>query len=115
MGKKPQKNYFPLRHNFLCRSALLWKILSIMKLKNLGWQSFFSLLLADLVGIVMLWLGIKLKITLWVAALVFAILLVVMAFGLHAKLRARKREEAAVSRVAELQKQVDERKDEPAQ
>lgn len=86
-----------------------------MKLKNLGWQSFFSLLLADLVGVVMLWMGIGLKVTLWVASLVFVILLVVMAFGLHAKLRARKREEVAVSKAAELQEQVDKQKNEPAQ
>lgn len=83
-----------------------------MKLRNLGWQAFFSLLLADVVGVVMLWLGIGLKITLWVGALVFAILLVVMAFGLHAKMSARKREEEHVAKIAELESQVN--RDEPA-
>ncbi len=85
-----------------------------MKLKNLGWQAFFSLLLTDVVGIVMLKLDIKLRITLWVCALVFVILLVVMAFGLHSKLLAKKREDEAVSKVAELQAQVNKQKDEPA-
>lgn len=85
-----------------------------MKLKNLGWQAFFSLLLTDVVGIVMLKLDIKLRITLWVCALVFVILLVVMVFGLHSKLLAKKREDEAVSKVAELQAQVNKQKDEPA-
>ncbi len=67
-----------------------------MKLKNLGWQSFFSLLLADVVA---------------VSALVFVILLVVTAFGLHTKLRARQREEQHVAKIAELENQVAKREE----
>ena len=77
-----------------------------MKLKHLGWQSFSALLLSDLVGIVMLKLGIGLRTTLTVGALVFVILLVVLALGLHTKLTGRKREEAAVAKIAELQDQM---------
>lgn len=82
-----------------------------MKLKNLGWQSFFSLLLADVVAVVMLMLGIGLKTTIVVSALVFVILLVVTAFGLHTKLRARQREEQHVAKIAELESQVAKREE----
>lgn len=85
-----------------------------MKLKHLGWQSFLALLLADVVAVVMQMLGIGLKTTITVAALVFVILFIVMAFGLHTKLRGRQRVEAAVAKIAELESQVAESRNEPA-
>lgn len=64
---------------------------------------FFALLLADVVGIVMLKLGVVMKITLIVSVLVFLIIAVVMFFSHSARQRVKKREAEANAKIAELQ------------
>ena len=76
-------------------------------MKNLGWQLFFALLLADIVGIVMTKLHVEPKITLIVGGVVFIILVAVMFFSGNARERAKKREQQANAKIAELQEQVD--------
>ena len=75
-------------------------------MKNLGWNFFFSLLLADVVAVVMLKLTVPLKIVLTVSVLVFAILAVVIFFTNSGSRRAKRREEEATARIAELESQV---------
>ena len=77
-------------------------------MKNLGWNFFFSLLLADVVAVVMLKLTVPLKIVLTVSVLVFAILAVVIFFTNSGSRRAKRREEEATARIAELESQVKE-------
>ena len=77
-------------------------------MKNLGWNFFFSLLLADVVAVVMLKLTVPLKIVLTVSVLVFAILAVVIFFTNSGSRRAKRREEVATARIAELESQVKE-------
>lgn len=75
-------------------------------MKNLGWNFFFSLLLADVVAVVMLKLTVPLKIVLTVSVLVFAILAMVIFFTNSGSRRAKRREEEATARIAELESQV---------
>ncbi|MBR6292593.1 MAG: hypothetical protein IKR33_07315 [Bacteroidales bacterium] len=77
-------------------------------MKNMGWQFFFALLLADIIGIVMLALSVKLKIVLIVSAIIFVVLAVVLFFGSNARERIKKREQQAVAKIADLQDQVEE-------
>ena len=77
-------------------------------MKNLGWNFFFSLLLADVVAVVMVKLAVPLKIVLTVSVLVFAILAVVMLLSSNGSRRAKRREEEATARIAELENQVKE-------
>ena len=77
-------------------------------MKNLGWNFFWALLLADAVGLIMLKLSVRLDIVLTVAAVVFAILAVVMYFGGQARKRAEKREAEANAKLAELEGKVKE-------
>ena len=77
-------------------------------MKNMGWQFFFALLLADIIGIVMLALSVKLKIVLFVSAIIFVVLAVVLFFGSNARERIKKREQQAVAKIADLQDQVEE-------
>ena len=69
---------------------------------------FFALLLADVIGVVMLKLGVALKIVLIICTLVFVDIAMVMAFGHHSRERGRKREEQAAAKIADLQDQVEE-------
>jgi membrane protein implicated in regulation of membrane protease activity len=75
-------------------------------MKNLGWQLFLALLLADAVALLMLKLSVAVKVTLIVAVLVFVILSAVLFFANNARQRAKKREEEANAKIAELQDQV---------
>ena len=77
-------------------------------MKNMGWQFVFALLLADIIGIVMLALLVKLKIVLIVSAIIFVVLAVVLFFGSNARERIKKREQQAVAKIADLQDQVEE-------
>lgn len=76
-------------------------------MKNLGWNLFFALALADVVAVVMLRLGVMMKIVFAVAGLVFAILAVVMSIAGHARSRAKKQEEKAKAELATLRSQVE--------
>jgi membrane protein implicated in regulation of membrane protease activity len=78
-------------------------------MKNLGWHLFWSLLLADVVAIAMLKLGVTMKVTMIVSALVFVILAVVMFIANNAHQRTKKREEEANAKIVELQDQVAEK------
>lgn len=75
-------------------------------MKNLGWYLFFALLLGDVVAIVMLRLGVALGVVTTVAGLVFIILAIVMFFANNANRRAKKREQAASAKLAELENKV---------
>lgn len=77
-------------------------------MKNLGWQMFFALLLADLIGLVMLKLHVVMKTTLIVAVAVFIVIALVMFFGHTARQRLKKREKEAAAKIADLQDQVEE-------
>lgn len=77
-----------------------------MSMKNLGWNLFFALLLGDVVAIVMLRLGVALGIVTTVSGLVFAILAIVLFFANNANSRAKRREEAASAKLAELESRV---------
>lgn len=77
-------------------------------MKNLGWQLFFALLLADIVALAMLKLSVTPKITTIIALLVFVILAAVLFFGSQAHERAKKREAEANAKIAELQDQITE-------
>ena len=77
-------------------------------MKNLGWQMFFALLLADVVGLIMIKLAVALKIILIVCAIVFVILAAVMFFSHNSRERVKKREQEAVAKIADLQDQVEE-------
>ena len=79
-------------------------------MKNIGWEMFFALLLGDVVGIVMLKLGVGLDVVLTVSGVVFAILAVVFVIGKHSRKRGEKREAQAAEKIAELQSQVEEAK-----
>ena len=68
---------------------------------------FFALLLADVIGLVMLKLGVVLKIAIIICALVFAVIAAVMFFGHNSRERGRKREEQAAAKIADLQDQVE--------
>ena len=78
-------------------------------MRNLGWHLFWSLLLADAVALVMLKLSVATKVTFIVAVLVFVILAVVMLIANYARHRAKKREEEANAKIAQLQDQVAEK------
>ncbi len=75
-------------------------------MKNLGWQLFWSLLLADAVALVMVKLSVAPRVIVIVAGLVFVILALVMFFTDRARQRGQKREEQANAKIAELQDQV---------
>jgi Flp pilus assembly protein TadB len=75
-------------------------------MKNLGWQLFWALLLADAVALLMIRLAVGVKVTLIIAALIFVILAAVMFFGGQARQRIKKREEEAKARLAELKEKV---------
>ena len=77
-------------------------------MKNLGWQMFFALLIADVIAVVMFKLAVKLKIVLIVCAIVFVILAAVLFFSQNARERIKKREAKAVAKIADLQDQVEE-------
>lgn len=77
-------------------------------MKNLGWQFFFALLIADVIGVIMLGLSVKLKIVLIVSAIVFVVLALVLFFGQNSRERIKKREQQAVAKIADLQDQVEE-------
>ena len=77
-------------------------------MKNLGWQMFFSLLLADVIGVIMLELGAKLKLVLIIGAIIFVVLALVLFFGQNSRERIKKREQQAVAKSADLQDQVEE-------
>ena len=77
-------------------------------MKNLGWQMFFALLLADILGVIMLKLAVTLKIILIVCGIVFVILAATLFFGHKAKERIKKREAEATAIIAELQDKMDE-------
>ncbi len=75
-------------------------------MKNLGWQMFFALLLADAVAVVMFALHVNVKIVMIVSAVVFGILAVVMAASSSSREKGRRREAEAAAKIAELQDQV---------
>ena len=77
-------------------------------MKNLGWQMFFALLIADVIAVVMFKLVVKLKIVLIVCAIVFVILAAVLFFSQNARERLKKREAQATAKIADLQDQVEE-------
>jgi len=77
-------------------------------MKNLGWQMFFALLLADIIGIIMLELTVPLKIILIVCGIIFVVLALILFFGHNSRERIKKREEKAVAKIADLQDQVEE-------
>lgn len=78
-------------------------------LKSLGWHFFTALLLADILAIIMLKLMVKLNVVILIGALVFVILLVIMIWGHHAKKRIKKREDEAITKIAELEDKVKEK------
>lgn len=75
-------------------------------MKNLGWQMFFALLLADAVAVVMFALHVNVKIVIIVSAVVFGILAAVMAASSSSREKGRRREAEAAAKIAELQDQV---------
>jgi len=77
-------------------------------MKNLGWQMFFALLVADIIGIIMLKLAVSLSNIMIVCGIIFVILAIVLFFGHKSVERIKKREEKAVAKIADLQDQVEE-------
>lgn len=75
-------------------------------MKNIGWQMFLALLIADIVAVVMLALTVKLKIVIIVGLLIFAVLAIVLFFNNRSREKGKKREEAA-AKIATLQDQVE--------
>lgn len=69
---------------------------------------FFALLIADVIGIIMLELSVKLKIALIISAIIFVVLALVLFFGHNSRERGRKREAQAAAKIADLQDQVEE-------
>ena len=76
-------------------------------MKNLGWQLFIALLLADIIAFLMLKLMVRLQTVLIIGGIVFVILSLVFFFGQNARQRIKKREEQAVAKIADLQDQVE--------
>ena len=77
-------------------------------MKNMGWQFFFALLLADVIGVIMLSLNVHLKTVLIVGAIIFVVLAMVLFFSNNSHERLKKREQQAVAKIADLQDQVEE-------
>ncbi len=76
-------------------------------MKNIGWQMFLALLIADIIAVVMLALTVKLKIVIIVGLLIFAVLAIVLFFNNRSREKGKKREEEAAAKIATLQDQVE--------
>ena len=85
-------------------------ILFVNAMKNLGWQMFFALLLADVVAVIMLKLAVAVKVVITVALVVFVIIAAVMALGHNSREKIRKREAEAAAKIADLRDKMNEAK-----